>query len=188
MIIVLKRKTWNLRLVCLTAMICHLLNIDLTSAWRNGALDSSWSCDALTWRKCCRCAKGLVQREVTQGLEILLLSALSEVLTSSTTGWWSGRRMICLLLWARHESAVINYNVQHPVTDSSDSHFCKEEKAAMQVEERSVTLKQSRNSINSHQLSPIWPQEYVSEKRPSVSFCFPALAYFPSSDNAALWK
>lgn len=160
MIRVLKRKIQNLRFVWLhrnNINICHPLNIDATSAWRNGALDSSWSCDVLTWRKCCRCAKGLVQREVTQGLEILLLSALSEVLTSSATGWWSGWRMICLLLWAQRECAVINYNVQHPVTDSSDSHFFKEEKAAMQVEERSATLQESPTSINSHQPSPIWP-------------------------------
>lgn len=142
-IIVYKRKTKLLRLVQLNLNdtdICHHLNMDATSAWRNVILVSSWSSDVLTWKKCCRCAKGLVQREVTQGLEILLLSALSEVLTSSTTGWWSTRRMICLLLWARHESAVINYSVQHPVTDSSDSNFCREAQAAMHIEEQSNFL------------------------------------------------
>lgn len=103
---------------------------------RWGVLVSFWSSDVLTWRKCCRCAKGLVQREVTQGLEMLLLSALSEGRTSSAPRWWSGRRMICLLLWAWHESSVINYNFQHhsPVCRS-----CKDQ-AVMQIEERSNVL------------------------------------------------
>lgn len=57
MILVLKRKTKNLRFVWLRRNdinICRRLNIDVTSVWRNGALDSSWSWDLKEMLQVCQ--------------------------------------------------------------------------------------------------------------------------------------
>lgn len=177
-----------------------------TSAKKAQRLDASWntqnkfclplrSTDVLTWRKCCRCAKGLVQREVTQGLEKLLLSALSEGLTSWATPWWRGRPMICLLLLSLAESSVINYNSQH----HSPLCLCCEDQAVMQTEERSnlVCLQEDRRTPAGQPCRK--PQTTLTISRSLLgphfilffvkTFSVLLWKYFLfASDNAALWK